>query len=334
MDKGRILVTGGAGYVGSVVCKVLLERGHDLVILDHLEQGHRQALPREGIFFQGNVGDPSLLERVFTRYTIEAVVHLAADCLVGESVQDPEKYYANNLGNGLTLLRAMRRFGVRKMVFSSTAAVYGEPLSLPITEDHPTRPLNPYGHSKRVFEQILDWQAKAYGLRYVTFRYFNAAGAVGDLGEDHRPETHLIPRVLGRVLPGSTEGEGEPLIVFGSDYATADGTCLRDYVHVEDLALAHVLALEKIESLRDPVFNLGNEQGYSVLEVIQTAEEVTGREIRYVLGDRRLGDPAVLWASSQKAREVLGWEPRYPELRDILATAWAWHQRFPRGYEG
>jgi UDP-glucose 4-epimerase len=333
---GYVLVTGGAGYIGSVVCQTLLERGHSIVILDSLEEGHRSALPSKGIFFQGDLGDETLLKEIFNAYPIGAVVHLAAYCLVGESVQDPEKYYGNNVTKGLVLLKTMRAAGVKKIVFSSTAAVYGEPLSTPIEEVHSTRPVNPYGHSKLIFEQILDWYAQSYGLKYVTFRYFNAAGALERLGEDHEPETHLIPLILRKAQSETDVSSAQvkdPLTVFGLDYPTPDRSCLRDYIHIQDLALAHVLALEKMDHLRQAIFNLGNGRGFSVLEVIETAREVTGRDIPYQKGDRRPGDPAVLVASSGQARKTLGWEPVYPDLKAIIASAWNWHQRFPRGYE-
>ncbi len=327
----HVLVTGGAGYIGSVVCQTLLERGHSIIVLDSLEEGHRQALPTNSIFFQGDLGDEPFLKTIFDSYPIGAVLHLAAYCLVGESVQDPEKYYGNNVSKGLVLLKAMRGFGVNKIVFSSSAAVYGEPISTPIAETHPTQPVNPYGHSKLIFEQVLDWYQKAYGLKYVTFRYFNAAGAIDRLGEDHHPETHLIPLILGPLLAG--ERAAEPLTVFGTDYPTPDGSCLRDYIHIRDLALAHVLALERLDKLQERIFNLGNGMGFSVLEVIEAAGQVSGRKIPYRHGERRPGDPAVLVASSIRARKVLGWEPCYPELKEIIASAWDWHQKFPRGYE-
>lgn len=333
----HVLVTGGAGYIGSVVCQTLLERGHSIVVLDSLEEGHRRALPSNGVFFQGDLGDESLLKNIFESYSIGAVLHLAAYCQVGESVQNPEKYYGNNVSNGLVLLKTMRIFGIKKIVFSSTAAVYGEPVSTPIDETHPTQPLNPYGHSKLIFEQVLDWYQKAYGFKYVTFRYFNAAGAIDRLGEDHHPESHLIPLVLrapvNEVNNSLPEGSGVPLTVFGLDYPTPDGSCIRDYVHVRDLALAHVLALERLEDLRERIFNLGNGQGFSVLEVIETAAQVIGRKIPFRPGERRPGDPAVLVASAAQAGKVLGWEPRYPELKEIIASAWRWHQTFPKGYE-
>jgi UDP-glucose 4-epimerase len=333
----HVLVTGGAGYIGSVVCQTLLERGHPIVILDSLEEGHRAALSPREIFFQGDLGDETFLKKLFDAYPIGAVLHLAAYCLVGESVQDPEKYYENNVSKALVLLKTMRAFGVKKIVFSSTAAVYGEPLSTPIEETHPTRPVNPYGHSKMIFEQILDWYAQAYGFKYVTFRYFNAAGAVDRLGEDHDPETHLIPLILRKALTGLqsplAERFKDPLTVFGLDYPTPDGSCLRDYVHFKDLALAHVLALEKLDTLQQRIFNLGNGRGFSVLEVIEAARQVTGMDIPYHQGGRRRGDPAALVASSVLARRVLGWEPRHPEINEIIASAWRWHQTFPYGYE-
>jgi UDP-glucose 4-epimerase len=334
----HVLVTGGAGYIGSVVCQTLIERGHPIVVLDSLEEGHRQALPLNAGFFQGDLGDEILLRKIFESYPVGAVLHLAAYCQVGESVQDPEKYYGNNVSKGLVLLKAMRVFGVNKIVFSSTAAVYGEPLSTPIVETHPTQPLNPYGHSKLIFEQVLDWYQKAYGLKYVTFRYFNAAGALDRLGEDHHPETHLIPLVLRGPLTEiqgySMKGAEEPLTVFGLDYATPDGSCLRDYIHVRDLALAHVLALERLDDLPMRIFNLGNGQGFTVLEVIEAAGRISGRNIPFRSGERRQGDPAVLVASSTQARKVLGWEPQYPDLEEIISSAWRWHQKFPKGYEG
>jgi UDP-glucose 4-epimerase len=334
----HVLVTGGAGYIGSVVCQTLIERGHSIVVLDSLEEGHRQALPPNGIFFQGDFGDEPFLKKIFDSYPIGAVLHLAAYCQVGESVQDPEKYYGNNVSKGLVLLKAMRIFGIQKIVFSSTAAVYGEPTSTPIAESHPTQPLNPYGHSKLIFEQVLNWYQKAYGLKYVTFRYFNAAGAIDRLGEDHHPETHLIPLILrdplAEVHGPSRERFKEPLTVFGLDYPTPDGSCLRDYIHVRDLALAHVLALERLDDLQQRIFNLGNDRGFSVLEVIEAAGQVSGRKIPFRSGERRPGDPAVLVASSAQARKVLGWEPRYSELKEIIDSAWRWHQKFPKGYEG
>jgi UDP-glucose 4-epimerase len=329
---GHVLVTGGAGYIGSVVSQTLLDRGHRIVILDSLEEGHRSALPGNAAFCQGDLGDIEFLKKVFSSYQITSVIHLAAYCLVGESVREPEKYYSNNLVKGLVLLKAMQSFGIKKIVFSSTAAVYGEPVSIPIDEDHPTHPINPYGHSKLVFEQILDWYARAYGLKFVTFRYFNAAGATQRCGEDHTPETHLIPLVLHGALKKQDDSGEMPLTVYGIDYPTPDGSCLRDYIHVQDIALAHILALEKIDYLQTRIFNLGNGRGFSVLEVIRAAEEITGQEISYKIGDRRAGDPAILVASSDQACQELGWKPQYPDIREIISSAWEWHRKCPEGY--
>jgi UDP-glucose 4-epimerase len=335
---GYVLVTGGGGYIGSVVTETLLERGHQVVVIDSLEEGHRQAV-REGVpFFQGDLGDKGLLKKIFDSYPIKDVVHMAAYCLVEESVREPGRYYENNVSKGLVLLESMKDFGAEKIVFSSTAATYGEPLRTPIEESHPTQPVNPYGHSKLIFEQILEWYYRVYGLGVVIFRYFNAAGAAKGLGEDHTPETHLIPLVLKSAGINSyapiKERTGGRLTVFGTDYPTPDGSCIRDYIHVRDLALAHVLALEKSGLTGPEIFNLGSSRRFSVLEVIKAAEEVIGREIPFHKGKRRSGDPAVLVASSEKARRVLGWEPRFSDLRDIVASAWNWHQKFPRGYEG
>jgi UDP-glucose 4-epimerase len=332
---GEVLVTGGAGYIGSVVCRTLLERGHRVVVVDSLLEGHRSAVPRGAFFYQGEMGDPVLLGKIFDNHAIDGVVHLAAFCLVGESVADPEKYFSNNVVQGLSLLRAMRARGVRRIIFSSTAAVYGEPQGSPITEEHPTAPINPYGLSKLIFEQALETYRQAYGLQYVTFRYFNAAGAAADCGEDHHPETHLIPLILKQAVrlqrgqPGLSE---EGLAVYGGDYPTPDGSCLRDYIHIRDLALAHVLALEKLDRLPVHIFNLGNGQGFSVLEVIRKAAEVTGVDIPYTVGPRRAGDPAALVASSDRARRYLGWEPQFPHLGDIIRSAWEWHRGHPEGY--
>jgi UDP-glucose 4-epimerase len=304
------------------------------VVVDSLTEGHGAAIPPGVPFYRGELGDPVLLEKIFKNHALTGVVHMAAFCLVGESVDDPEKYFVNNVVQGLTLLRVMRARGIRNIIFSSTAAVYGEPRQTPITEDHPTAPINPYGLSKLIFEQVLETYRRAYGLRYVTFRYFNAAGAAPDCGEDHHPETHLIPLVLDQALrqQGRKTGSGGGLTVFGRDYPTPDGSCLRDYIHIRDLALAHVLALEKLKDLPVSIFNLGNGQGFSVLEVIRQAAEVTGVDIPYTSGPRRGGDPAELVASAERARRYLGWEPQYPDLREIIRSAWEWHRGHPEGY--
>lgn len=326
----NILVTGGAGYIGSHTVRELIQKGHRVVVLDNLSKGHRSAL--EGVkLVQGDTADRGLLKGLFTEYEVEAVIHFAASSLVGESVRRPSEYYHNNVVKGLTLLDAMVESGVRHLVFSSTAAVYGEPQQVPIPEEHPTAPTNPYGATKLALEGAMRWYGEAYGLRYASLRYFNAAGAdpAGDIGEDHDPETHLIPLVLKVAL-----GQMPRLEVFGSDYPTPDGTCVRDYIHVNDLADAHVLALEALSSgAPSRVYNLGNGCGYSVLEVIRAAEQLVGRPIAVNYGERRPGDPAALVAGSEKIRAGLGWKPRFTDLQAIIGTAWRWHSSHPRGFE-
>lgn len=325
----NILVTGGAGYIGSHTVKELLAEGHNVVTFDNLFKGHRAAVTG-GEFIHGDLQDNDLLQATLRDYDIEAVVHFAADSLVGESMEQPAKYYQNNIVNGLNLLNAIVRQGVRHMVFSSTAAVYGEPVEMPITEDFPKAPTNNYGLSKLMFEQILTTYEKAYGLKSVSLRYFNAAGAdpSGEIGEDHSPETHLIPLVLQAAL-----GLRDQITVFGTDYPTPDGTCVRDYIHVTDLARAHILALEALAGgERDGVYNLGNGKGFSVREVIDVAREVSGCDIPVAEGERRPGDPAVLVAGSERAVRELGWRPKYNDLRTIVETAWKWHREHPEGY--
>lgn len=328
----NILVTGGAGYIGSHVVEELLKTGqHQIVVLDNLQKGHPEAV-LGGEFVQGDLADTGLLDEVFDKYAVEAVVHLAADSLVGESMEDPGKYFRNNVANGVNLLDAMVAHQARYIVFSSTAAVYGEPEKIPITEDHPQRPTNPYGDSKLFFEKIMERYEKAHGLRYVSLRYFNAAGASpsGRIGEVHEPETHLIPIVLQVAL-----GQREAVTIFGTDYDTPDGTCIRDYIHVTDLAVAHVLALDALAAgAASNIYNLGNGRGFSVREVIDTVEKVTGRSLARVEGERRPGDPAVLVASSEKISRELGWKPRYNDLETIVRTAWQWHRQHPRGFAG
>lgn len=325
----NVLVTGGAGYIGSHTVRELVKAGHRVVVLDNLLKGHKGSVPEVELVI-GDTSDRALLDNLFDRYRVEAVVHFAASSLVGESVANPAVYYHNNVTKGLILLDAMIGSDVRNLIFSSTAAVYGEPLVIPIAEDHPALPANPYGATKLAFESALCWYGRAYGLRHVSLRYFNAAGAdpAGDIGEDHNPETHLIPLVLKtalNLLPS--------LDVFGTDYPTPDGTCVRDYIHVTDLAMAHVLALEALAAGRpSTVYNLGNGNGYSVLEVIRTAEEVTGRLIAVDFAGRRPGDPAVLVAGSEKIKTELGWRPRFNDLRTIVKTAWQWHCRHPHGF--
>jgi UDP-glucose 4-epimerase len=317
----RVAVTGGAGYIGSVVAEVLLEGRHDVLVLDNLEKGHRTSVPDAAGFVLGDIRDRDAVASALREFRAEAVIHMAALSLVGESVVEPAKYYANNLSGGLTLLDAMRDAGVLRMVFSSTAAVYGEPTKQPIEEDDPTTPTNPYGESKLAFEGALRWYGAAYGISSTSLRYFNAAGATSERGERHDPETHLIPIVLE-----AAAGRRPHVSIFGTDYPTPDGTCVRDYVHVDDLARAHVLALESMGVAGEcRVYNLGcGGRGYSVREVIDTATRVTGREIPVRVSPRRAGDPAVLVASSVRIARELGWQPRRQRLDDIVDSAWSW----------
>lgn len=319
----NILVTGGAGYIGSHIGKKLAEAGYNVIVLDNLSKGHREAVLK-GKLIVGDLADMDLLDRIMKEEEIEGVIHLAADSLVGESMEKPGKYYRNNVANGLNLLEVMVNNGVKYIVFSSTAAVYGEPEEIPITEEHPTNPENTYGESKLFFEKMLKRYDEIHGLKYVSLRYFNAAGAdlSGQIGEAHDPETHLIPIVLQKVL-----GIREKFYIFGDDYPTKDGTCIRDYIHVEDLADAHILAVEAlVKGMESRVYNLGNGEGYSVKEVIEVAEEVVGKEIDAEIAERRPGDPAVLVASSDKIKRELGWKPLYPDLRTIIESAWRWHK--------
>jgi len=327
-----ILLTGGAGYVGSVSVAAFLEAGHDVVVLDDLTTGHRAAVPEGARLVEGSYGDAATIAAALTAHRVEAILHCAARSLVGESIADPGKYYRDNVAGGVTLLEAARSAGVQRVVFSSTAAVYGVPESTPIHEDAPLRPINPYGETKRTFEGALRWYGAAYGLRSVSLRYFNVAGATEALGEDHDPETHLIPTVLRAAESGA------PLTLFGEDYPTPDGTCVRDYIHVADLADAHLRAIEATAP-DDPrtadgalVCNLGNGGGFSNREVVAAAEAVVGREIPFRVGPRRAGDPPVLVAAADRAAEVLGWRPRHASLAAMVGSAWAWRQRHPGGY--
>jgi UDP-glucose-4-epimerase GalE len=324
----RILVTGGAGYIGSHAVRLFLARGHDVWVYDNLCYGHRAAVPAERLIV-ADLAEEQRLDQVLVQHRIEAVVHFAAFAYVGESVRDPAKYYRNNLINTLTLMECVRRHGIGRMVFSSTCATYGVPDRVPISEDEKQQPINPYGTGKLAVERALADYASAYGWGYAALRYFNAAGASpdGNIGEDHDPETHLIPLVLDVAL-----GKRPHIQIFGTDYPTPDGTCIRDYVHVDDLAEAHLLALEQLQPGRGLCLNLGVGHGYSVREVIRTAEEVTGKMIAVKEGPRRPGDPPALVAAAERARAVLGWAPRYSELRPIVETAWNWHRTHPRGY--
>ena len=323
----NILVTGAAGYIGSICAEVLVSRGASVIALDSLLEGHRAAVPPGAIFCQVDLADRAQLEAVFSGHKIDAVMHFAAEALVAKSVREPSIFYATNVAGGVSLLDAVTRHGIEKFIFSSTAATYGEPETVPIPEDHRKAPINPYGKSKLVFEQILADYKLYTGLNYVCLRYFNAAGATKDRGEHHRVETHLIPRVLDAAGGGLSHVD-----VFGTDYPTPDGTCVRDYIHVLDIADSHVRALERIERVSGEAFNVGNSRGFSILEVIAAAERVTGRKIPRKLGPRRPGDPAVLVASKEKLKRTLGWEASHSSLEEIIQSAWAWKQRYPCGY--
>ncbi len=321
--KYSVLVVGGAGYIGSHMVKELLNEGHDVIVLDNLSRGHRELLPG-GKLVEGDLGDSALLHQIFTQHSIDAVMHFAAFSLVGESVEHPLLYYRNNLARTVELVDSMVQHGVNRFIFSSTAAVYGEPLKTPISENHPCIPTNPYGATKLAVERMLEDSAAAHDLRFVSLRYFNAAGADagGKIGERHQPESHLIPLVLQVAT-----GERKEIRIYGSDYPTPDGTCVRDYVHVSDLARAHLLALEALMvGGASAVYNLGNSRGYSVRDVIDVARQVTGTSIPTVVAPRRAGDPAVLIADSSKIRGELRWQPHYESLEAIIQTAWAWHR--------
>jgi len=322
----RILVTGGAGYIGSVVTEYLVGGGHEVVIVDHLSTGHRGAIEAGVTFREGDLLDEHFLGPILGG-GIDAVCHFAAFSEVAESVADPLKYYRNNVGGAVSLLGAMKKTGVRYFLFSSSAAVYGEPDATPIREEAPLRPLNAYGNTKLAIERLLADCSTAWGLKALSLRYFNAAGAGERHGEDHRPETHLIPLVLDVAL-----GRRDALVVYGKDYPTHDGTCVRDYIHVKDLATAHLLGLEKLIDGYSGVLNLGNGRGFSVLEIIRAAKKVTGLEVAYRIGARRLGDPAVLVASSEKAERVLGWKRFYPGIEEIIRDAFLWKKDHPDGY--
>ncbi|OUL19677.1 UDP-glucose 4-epimerase GalE [Nostoc sp. 106C] len=322
-----ILVTGGAGYIGSHAVLALKNAGYEVIVLDNLSNGHRELVEEvlQVKLFVGDMSDPALLDNIFSTHNIAAVMHFAAYIAVGESVTHPAKYYQNNVVGTLTLLKAMIKASVNKFIFSSTCALYGVPQFIPLTEDHPQDPISPYATSKWMVERILSDFDIAYNLKSVRFRYFNAAGAdpSGLLGEDHEPETHLIPLVLLAAL-----GKRESIFIFGTDYPTSDGTCIRDYIHVTDLAQAHILGLQYLlKGGESEVFNLGNGSGFSVREVIENAQKVTGKEIKIEERDRRPGDPPILVGSSEKARQKLGWRPQYPNLEEIISHAWQWHQK-------
>lgn len=327
----RILVLGGAGYIGSHTALELVKAGHDVVIADNLVTGYRKAIPDGAEFYEGDLRDFDFLDNLFQQEQIDAVIHFAAYSLVGESVTDPLKYYDNNLCGTKILLDAMMKNNVDKIVFSSTAATYGEPENIPILESDRTCPTNPYGETKLAMEKMFKWTAKAHGLRFVSLRYFNACGAdeSGTIGEAHTPESHLIPLILQ-----VSNGKCETICIYGTDYDTPDGTCIRDYIHVTDLAQAHILAVQYLmDGGESDIFNLGNGVGYSVREVIETARKVTGHPIPAIETPRRAGDPARLVASSEKARNILGWNPMHDSLEEIIQSAWNWHKNHPNGYD-
>ena len=327
----NVLVCGGAGYIGSHTVYELIERGHSVVVVDSLIKGHKAAIHNEAKFYLGDIRDEEFMDRVFRENQIDAVIDFAAFSLVGESVNEPFKYYENNVYGTLKLLEAMERADVKKIVFSSTAATYGEPENDIIVESDKTNPTNPYGETKLTVEKMLKWADNAYGIKFVALRYFNAAGAhiSGKIGEDHNPETHLIPIILQTAL-----GQREKMFIFGDDYDTPDGTCVRDYIHVTDLADAHIKALEKLFRTNESgIYNLGNGKGFSVKEVIEKAKKITGKDFKVEIEARRSGDPSTLIASSEKAIKELGWQPKFNTLDKIIETAWNWHKDHKNGYE-
>ncbi|MCP8969855.1 UDP-glucose 4-epimerase GalE [Ectobacillus ponti] len=325
-----VLVLGGAGYIGSHAVYQLIDQGEQVVIIDNLETGHKEAVHPKAAFYEGDMRNPDFLRSVFEKESIDAVIHFAANSLVGESMENPLKYYDNNVYGTQVLLQAMMEYGVKNIVFSSTAATYGEPETVPITEATATNPTSTYGETKLAMEKMMKWTEQAHGLRYVALRYFNVAGArqTAEIGEDHRPETHLVPIILQTAL-----GQRSHITIFGEDYDTPDGTCIRDYVHVEDLIQAHLLALQYLrDGGKSDVFNLGSSQGFSVKEMIEAARAVTGKDIPAQAGPRRAGDPSTLIASSDKAKRVLGWNPTRTSVTRIIEDAWRWHSSHPAGY--
>ena len=324
-----ILVTGGAGYIGSVVVEDLRTKGEKVVVLDNLSYGHKQAIDENIKFYRGNIGDDKLVSQIVKNHEIEACMHFSAFAYVGESVENPKIYYKNNVEQTLRLLDVLIANDIKKFVFSSTCATYGEPQKVPIDETHPQNPTNPYGWSKFMVEKVLESYDAAYGLNFVALRYFNACGASDKCGEDHNPETHLIPLVLF-----AAQGKLPFISIFGDDYPTPDGTAIRDYIHISDLSQAHLLALEHLRQKGNSEFiNLGNGKGFSVKEVIETARKITGENIETKIAPRRAGDPSRLVADAKKAREVLGWKPQFPDIESIIKSAWTWHSAHPNGYE-
>lgn len=320
----KVFVTGGAGYIGSICVEQLLDRGVQVAVFDNLSEGHKKAVDSRAEFFQGDLQDRTVLRRAMGEFQPEAVMHFAANALVGESMQNPSKYFRNNVANGINLLDVTIEAGVRKFVFSSTCATFGIPETVPLDESLPQKPINPYGESKLMFEQILKWYGEIHGLVFVALRYFNAAGATEKFGEDHRVETHLIPNILKVAL-----GQKESVEIYGTDYPTPDGTCIRDYIHIVDLAQAHILALAAKKSA---FYNLGTGGGTSVKEVIETCRQITGAAIPAIEKPRREGDPPRLIAASEKVKTELGWQPKFENIRPIVESAWAWHLKHPLGY--
>ncbi|AUJ23401.1 MULTISPECIES: UDP-glucose 4-epimerase GalE [Virgibacillus] len=325
-----ILVLGGAGYIGSHAVYQLMDQGKEVIVVDNLETGHQEAIHPKAVFYNGDIRDIHFLRTVFAKESIEAVIHFSANSLVGESMENPLKYFDNNVYGTQVLLQVMTEYNVKHIVFSSTAATYGEPEAVPITETMATHPTNTYGETKLTMEKMMKWTEQAHGITYVSLRYFNVAGAreTGEIGEDHHPETHLIPIVLQTAL-----GQRDHITIFGDDYATEDGTCIRDYIHVQDLIDAHLLALDYLQrGGKSDIFNLGSSQGFSVKEIIDTARQVTGKKIPAKIGKRRAGDPSTLIASSHKAKEILGWNPKRTLITKIIEDAWNWHVGNPDGY--
>ncbi len=324
----RVLICGGAGYIGSNMTAMLTAEGHEPIVFDNLSKGHRAAV-KTAEFIEGDLADYKLLVGTLKKFKIEAAMHFAALIEVGESVQEPLKYYRNNVSCTQNLLSAMEAAGVEKFIFSSSAAVYGIPKKVPITEDSPKEPINPYGQTKLAVENMCHYQSQAGKLRYASLRYFNAAGAGSNctLGEDHHPESHLIPRIIMAAM-----GKLPQVNIYGTDYATPDGTCIRDYIHIKDLCRAHLLALDKLNQYSELIYNLGNGKGYSVREVIDTVKKVSGKDFKVVESDRRPGDPPILTSDATKATNELGWKTKFPELEKIVATAWQWHNKYPNGY--
>jgi UDP-glucose 4-epimerase len=322
----KVLVTGGAGYIGSITTEQLIISGYEVVVFDNLFQGHRNAVHPQAVFIEGDLANKIAVEKVFSEHHIDAIMHFASYTLVGESVEKPFLYLGDNTRNGLNLLETAVSHGVRKFILSSTANLFDNPQTIPIAEHENIIPGSPYGEGKYILERILHWLDKTVGLKYAALRYFNAAGASETYGEDHDPETHLIPLILQVAL-----GQRSHIEIFGDDYPTKDGTCVRDYIHVIDLAQAHILALEALDS-GSRKYNLGNGNGYSIREVIQAVQEITGKEIPTTIGQRRPGDPAELIASSESIRRELGWQPKFPDLNSIIESAWNWHQKHPNGY--